>query len=42
MKTKNERIVDAISLMVYGYEDTVIAARTQLTVEDVKKLRSRK
>lgn len=42
MKTKNERIVDAIGLMAYGYEDTVIAARTELTVEEVKKLRRRK
>lgn len=35
MKKKNE----ALELFDYGYEDTVIAARTQLPIEDVKELR---
>ena len=41
MRTKNERRMDAMELFQYGYEDTVIAARTQFEVEVVKLLRER-
>ena len=39
MKTHMEKANEAIRLFVFGYEDSVISARTQLPIEEVRELR---
>jgi hypothetical protein len=39
MKTQKEKCKEAASLMEYGYPDSVIAARCELSVRDVEEIR---
>ena len=39
MKTKERRLKEALDLFQYGYENSVVAARCEISIEEVKELR---